>query len=135
MNRYFWRYWLPMHIIAVAMIIAVFLGHLTINWWIVLVAWFLVGPIGNGVGSHKLFAHRQFETWKPLEYIIAILGTLAAYAPVLFWASQHVYHHKHSDEPGDPSSPMQYGFFESFLMWRMRKKALRKISLKNSINN
>ena len=101
MNRYFWRYWLPMHIIAVMMLIAVYLGHLTINWWLVALAWFLVGPIGNGVGSHKLFAHRQFETWKPVEYTLAVLSTLGGFAPIHFWVAIHQKHHKISDLPAD----------------------------------
>ena len=107
MNWYFYKIWIPLQIATVLSIIAVCMGYVSLNWYVIFLAFFLVGPIGTGVGYHRLFSHRQFETWKPLEYIIAILGTLAAYAPVLFWASQHVYHHKHSDEPGDPSSPMQ----------------------------
>ena len=131
MNRYFWRYWLPMHIIAIAMIIAVFLGHLTINWWIVLVAWFLVGPIGNGVGSHRLFAHRQFETWKPVEYVLAALSTLGGFAPIHFWAAIHQKHHKIADFPEDPSSPSQYGFLQSFLIYRLKESTSKVISIQN----
>jgi stearoyl-CoA desaturase (delta-9 desaturase) len=131
MNRYFWRYWLPLHIIAVAMIVAVFLGHLTINWWLVLIAWFLVGPIGNGVGSHKLFAHRQFETWKPVEYTLALLSTLGGFAPIHFWAAIHQKHHKISDAPEDPSSPVRNGFLDSFLIYRLKESTNKFISLQN----
>jgi stearoyl-CoA desaturase (delta-9 desaturase) len=131
MNWYFYKIWIPLQIATVLSIIAVCMGYVSINWYIVFAAFFLVGPVGTGVGYHRLFSHRQFTTWKPIEYTIAVLGTLAAYAPVLFWASQHVYHHRHSDDAVDPSSPKQFGFIESFLIWRMRKKALRKISLKN----
>ena len=131
MNWYFYKIWIPLQIATVLSIIAVYMGYVSINWYIVFAAFFLVGPVGTGIGYHRLFSHRQFATWKPIEYAVAILGTLAAYAPVLFWASQHVYHHRHSDDAVDPSSPKQFGFIESFLIWRMRKKALRKISLKN----
>ena len=109
MNRYFWGYWLPMHIIAAAMIIAVYLGHLTINWWLVLIVWFFIGPIGNGVGSHKLFAHRQFETWKPIEYILDVLSTLGGFAPIHFWVAIHQKHHEIADFPEDPSSSSRHG--------------------------
>jgi len=122
MNWYFYKIWIPLQIATVLSIIAVCMGYVSINWYIVFAAFFLVGPVGTGVGYHRLFSHRQFTTWKPIEYTVAVLGTLAAYAPVLFWSSQHIYHHRHSDDAVDPSSPKQFGFIESFLLWRMRKK-------------
>jgi len=131
MNWYFYKIWIPLQIALVISIISVYLGFVSLNWYLILFVFFLMGPVGTGVGYHRLFSHRQFKTWKPVEYLIAVFGTLSAYAPILFWSSQHIYHHRHSDEPSDPSSPKQYGFVESFLLWRMRKKALRKISLKN----
>jgi len=131
MNWYFYKIWIPLQIAFVLSLLAVYFGYVNLNWYIILLVFFLMGPIGTGVGYHRLFSHRQFKTWKPIEYFIALLGTLSAYAPLLFWASQHVYHHKSSDQPIDPSSPKQYGFIESFLMWRLRQKTLKKISLKN----
>jgi len=131
MNRYFWRYWLPLHVIALIMIGGVVLGELTINWWLVAVAWFLVGPIGNGVGSHKLFAHRQFETWRPVELLLAVLSTIGGFAPIHFWVAIHQKHHKISDSPQDPSSPSQHGFVQSFLIYRLKESTNRVISLQN----
>jgi stearoyl-CoA desaturase (delta-9 desaturase) len=130
MNWYFYRVWMPLQILTIAAFIAVVMGLYTVNWWVVLVSWFLIGPVGTGVGYHRLFSHRQFTTWKPVEYTIAFLGTLAAYAPVLFWASQHQYHHTVADTEDDPSSPKTHGFWESFLWWRMRDSVLKKIDLR-----
>lgn len=130
MNWYFWKIWIPLQILTVASLIGAFIGIIQINWWLVLLSWFLIGPIGVGVGYHRLFSHRQFETWKPVEYTLAILGTLSAYAPLLFWASQHQYHHKVADTKDDPSSPI-HGFWESYLWWRLRNTALKKIDLRN----
>ena len=131
MNWYFYRVWIPLQVLTVAAFVAIALGYLNINWTLVLISWFLIGPVGTGVGYHRLFSHRQFETWKPIEYLIALLGTLAAYAPVLFWASQHQYHHKVADTDKDPSSPTNFGFWESYLWWRMRQSVLKKIDLRN----
>ena len=131
MNRYFWRYWLPLHIIALVMMIGVAVGELTINWWLVAIAWFLVGPIGNGVGSHKLFAHRQFETWRPVELLLGALSTIGGFAPIHFWVAIHQKHHKISDSPKDPSSPSQHGFVQSFLIYRLKESTNRVISLQN----
>lgn len=131
MNWYFYKVWIPLQVATILSILAIYFDYIGINWYLVFLMFFLIGPIGTGVGYHRLFSHRQFQTWKPIEYVIAILGTLAAYAPVLFWSSQHVYHHKNSDNDKDPSSPKIHGFWESFLIWRLRKSTLRKISLRN----
>ena len=131
MNWYFYKIWIPLQIVTILCFISIFFGYVDVNFWMIFISWFLMGPIGTGVGYHRLFSHRQFETWKPIEYFIALCGTLAAYAPVLFWASQHQYHHKVSDTNKDPSSPIIHGFWESYLWWRMRKSVLRQIDLKN----
>lgn len=131
MNWYFYRVWLPLQILTVAALVAVLTGYLAINWWVVFGAFFLMGPVGIGVGFHRLFSHRAFETWRPVEIALAALGTLSAYAPVLFWVSNHRYHHAHADYPEDPSSPAAHGFWESFFTYRMRKSVLNKIDLRN----
>jgi len=95
------------------------------------VAWFLIGPIGSGVGFHKLFSHRQFQTWKPLEYLIAVLGTLACYAPLLLWVSQHQHHHRITDTDDDISSPTRHGFLESFVWWRLRQRVFDNMNFIN----
>lgn len=131
MNWYFYKIWIPLQIATIMSLGLIFFNYVDLNWWIIFASWFLVGPVGVGVGYHRLFSHRQFQTWKPVEYTLAVLGTLSAYAPVLFWASQHQYHHKFADTNEDPSSPKVYGFLESFLLWRMRDNILKKIDLRN----
>lgn len=131
MNWYFYKIWIPLQLLTLAAFTAIVLGKIEVDWSLVFISWFLIGPVGTGVGYHRLFSHRQFETWKPVEYLIALLGTMAAYAPVLFWASQHQYHHRVADTDRDPSSPSKFGFWESFLWWRMRQSVLKKIDLRN----
>lgn len=114
---------------TIAAVILVAIGHSQIHWPTLLIVWFLIGPIGIGVGFHRLFSHRQFETHPWIETGLAVLGTLAAYAPVLLWASQHQYHHRHSDKAEDPSSPSQTGFWESFLWYRLRPDIEKTIIL------
>ena len=131
MNRYFYSLWLPLQIVTATCLFAVFSNIIDLNWLYVFAAWFLIGPIGSGVGFHKLFSHRQFETWKPLEYFIAIMGTLACYAPLLLWVSQHKHHHKITDTENDISSPTQHGFFESFMWWRLRQRVFDNMNFMN----
>jgi stearoyl-CoA desaturase (delta-9 desaturase) len=132
MNWYFYRLWIPLQLLTLAGVIGALLGLLTINWWLVAGVFFLMGPVGVGVGYHRLFSHRQFETYRPIEIALAVLGTLSAYAPVLFWASNHHYHHRHADYAEDPSSPVIHGFWESFFTYRMRNEVLKKIDLRNA---
>lgn len=131
MNEYFYRVWIPLQVATVIAFFAITSGYINLNWILILVSWFFIGPIGMGVGYHKLFAHRQFKTYKWIEHVLAVLGTLAAYSPLLFFAAQHQYHHKTSDSFKDPSSPVKYGFVESYLTWRLRKSVLKDVHTKN----
>lgn len=61
--------------------------------------------LGVTVGYHRLFTHRSFETWKPIRWLLAVMGGMAAEGAPIIWASQHRQHHAFSDEPGDPHGP------------------------------
>ncbi len=65
--------------------------------------------IGVTVGYHRLFVHRSFETVKPVQLILAVLGSMSVQGPLLTWAAVHRRHHQHSDEVEDPHSPHRYG--------------------------
>lgn len=131
MNWYFYRLWIYIQVLTAGCIFFTIVGKIEVSWSLMFAIWFLIGPVGIGVGFHRLLSHRSFETHKWIEYALTILGSLALYAPPLFWCAQHQYHHKVSDTPEDPSSPTQYGFIESFLMYRMRKSVLKKINIRN----
>jgi stearoyl-CoA desaturase (Delta-9 desaturase) len=66
---------------------------------------YLFTAVGITVGFHRLLTHRSFQTPKPLEYIFAILGSMAVQGPVISWVADHRKHHAHTDEEGDPHSP------------------------------
>jgi stearoyl-CoA desaturase (Delta-9 desaturase) len=66
---------------------------------------YLLTAAGITVGFHRLLTHRSFQTSKPLEYMFAILGTMAVQGPVISWVADHRKHHAHTDEEGDPHSP------------------------------
>jgi stearoyl-CoA desaturase (Delta-9 desaturase) len=73
-----------------------------------LVMYFL-STIGITVGFHRLLTHRSFQTYKPVEYLFAALGSLAVEGPVIGWVSDHRRHHAHADDEGDPHSPHGHG--------------------------
>lgn len=68
-------------------------------------AMYLITAIGITVGFHRLLTHRSFQTAKPLEYLFAVLGSMAVQGPVISWVADHRKHHAHTDEEGDPHSP------------------------------
>jgi stearoyl-CoA desaturase (delta-9 desaturase) len=57
------------------------------------------------VGFHRLLTHRAFATHRPIEYALAVLGSMAVQGPVINWVADHRKHHAHTDRDGDPHSP------------------------------
>jgi stearoyl-CoA desaturase (delta-9 desaturase) len=64
----------------------------------------LIG-LGVTVGYHRLLTHRSFQTYKPVEYLFAVLGSMSVQGSVITWVADHRKHHAHTDEEGDPHSP------------------------------
>ena len=65
---------------------------------------FLTG-MGVTVGYHRLFTHRSFETTRPIQLLLAVLGSMAGLGFFFNWVSAHRQHHQFSDTDGDPHSP------------------------------
>lgn len=126
LNWYFYKVWAPMTLLTLALLFTQ-----SVDWIIVLIGWFLLGPIGTGVGLHRLLGHRSFTTHCYVEKTLAYLATISAYSPILFWVAQHQYHHKYSDTDKDPTSPEKKGFWYSFLYWRFLKENLDKADFLN----
>jgi stearoyl-CoA desaturase (Delta-9 desaturase) len=66
---------------------------------------YLVTALGITVGFHRMLTHRAFETYRPVKYAIAVIGTMAVQGDVIKWVADHRRHHAHTDEEGDPHSP------------------------------
>jgi stearoyl-CoA desaturase (delta-9 desaturase) len=69
------------------------------------VGMYLAAGLGVTIGYHRLLTHRAFDTYRPLRYLFAILGSLSVQGPVIHWVADHRKHHAHTDEEGDPHSP------------------------------
>jgi len=72
---------------------------------VILAVMYVVTGLGVTVGFHRLLTHRSFQVPKPLEYVFAVLGSMAVQGPVMSWVADHRKHHAHADEEGDPHSP------------------------------
>jgi stearoyl-CoA desaturase (delta-9 desaturase) len=79
------------------------------------IAVFLVAYVINtatiSVFYHRGFAHRAIVMKPWLERFVARAGNWLTGLDPKGWVCMHRLHHAHSDEPKDPHSPVQAGFF------------------------
>ncbi len=70
---------------------------------------YVISGLGVTLGFHRMLTHRSFQTYKPLQYVIAAMGSMAVQGPVITWVADHRKHHAHTDKEGDPHSPHGHG--------------------------
>lgn len=84
------------------------------NWTAVVTAailYWMAISMGIGMGYHRLLTHRSFKAPKPVEYFLAVCGSLALEGGPISWVGTHRVHHQKSDREGDPHSPRDGGFW------------------------
>ena len=128
MNSYFYKMLLPHSVLALVGVWLAIDSPVLLYW--TLLFWFFLGPIGLGIGFHRLFSHRQYSTYRPIELLLAFLGTIAAYGPLLFWVGSHQCHHKYTDTDKDPTSPSR-GFWHCTMTWNLKKECENELFLKS----
>ena len=72
--------------------------------------WMCTG-LGISMGYHRLHTHRSYQVPLPIEYFFAVCGTLTLEGGPIFWVATHRIHHQKSDQPGDPHSPREGGWW------------------------
>lgn len=72
---------------------------------------------GVTAGYHRYLSHRAFKTSRVFQFLLSLLGTLSLQRGCVWWAANHRVHHKFSDAPEDPHSPVQRGFWYSHMWW------------------
>jgi stearoyl-CoA desaturase (delta-9 desaturase) len=73
--------------------------------------------LGITVFYHRAFSHRAFRLSAPARLAGALLGAAAAQRGPLWWVAHHRVHHRHTDRPGDPHSPVTLGMARAHLLW------------------
>jgi stearoyl-CoA desaturase (delta-9 desaturase) len=87
-----------------------FLYH-PIHWVEVItfaVGYFIVG-MGTGVGFHRYFSHKSFETAPWVAYMLGAFGSMSFQSSLLTWVTDHRRHHSQTDHCGDNHSPFVDG--------------------------
>lgn len=69
---------------------------------------YVLTVVGIEVGFHRHFSHRSFQASTLVRAILAVLGSMAAEGPLIYWVSNHRHHHQYSDQSGDSHSPHLY---------------------------
>lgn len=72
--------------------------------------WMAIG-LGISMGYHRLHTHRSYHVPLWMEYFFAVCGTLTLEGGPIFWVAIHRLHHQKSDQPGDPHSPREGGWW------------------------
>jgi stearoyl-CoA desaturase (delta-9 desaturase) len=81
-----------------------------------LVLHWVTGGLGICLGYHRMLTHTGMKTYGWVRYVFASLGSLAGEGSPLDWVADHRKHHQLSDQPGDPHSPHDGGFW-SHMLW------------------
>ena len=89
------------------------------SWWYLLAIFVLtrVAGLGVSIGLHRYCSHRAFKTSRVVHFLLAAAGCVALQKGPLWWSIHHRLHHRHSDEPGDPHSPVVDGFLYGHVGW------------------
>ncbi|MDQ2872797.1 MAG: fatty acid desaturase [Candidatus Eremiobacteraeota bacterium] len=106
------------HLVALAAFLPAFF-----HWSSVAIAagiYILTGGLGITLCYHRTLTHRSIRLRKPLEYALAIFGTLAFQGDPIKWVAIHRKHHAHADKPGDPHS-IAPGFSWAHMEWIYRR--------------
>jgi len=84
--------------------------------WLLISLYFYVvtGILGVNVGYHRLISHRSFQTYKPIEKILSLIGVITTIGSPIAWTAIHRQHHRYAEKPEDPHSPYQVGKFNAW---------------------
>ena len=80
---------------------------------------YCTGALGVTLCYHRVLTHRSLRLRKPVEYCLALFGTLALQGDPIRWIAVHRKHHAHADHDGDPHS-IELGFKWAHVDWLYR---------------
>ena len=82
----------------------------------ILLGMYAVTTMGVTIGYHRMLTHKGFDAPEWLRGLVLICGAMAYEGQPLSWTATHIKHHAHSDEEGDPHSPLD-GFWHAHFGW------------------
>ena len=106
----------PMLLVHVGALASIFTGA-SLWDWLVFAGMIPFRGFFITVAFHRYFSHRSFKTSRLFQFVMAFFGAGNIQNGALWWAAHHRQHHLHSDDPADPHSPVQKGFWWSHMGW------------------
>jgi fatty-acid desaturase len=73
--------------------------------------------MGVTIGYHRLLSHKAFKCPKFVEYFWVLGGYLAFQGSPIWWAAMHRAHHRYTDLPLDPHTPLLSGWRYAYYGW------------------
>lgn len=94
------------------------------SWFYVglmVVTFYLMHGLGSGIGAHRYYTHRTFQTSKFWQILISFFFTISCTGSTVGYVLMHRKHHAYSDQEDDPHSPAE-GFWKTwFGMYNVNK--------------
>ena len=112
---------IPFILMHVACLTVIFVG-ISLPAVLLCVGLYAVRMFGLTAGFHRYFSHRTFKTSRFVQFLFALLGTMAVQKGPLWWAAHHRRHHKYTDQEGDVHSPVKDGFWWSHIGWVVSRR-------------
>jgi len=116
-----WRSYVRLTTVLFAMVhLAAVLGAIWFWSWggvALAIASYFVRMVVVTISYHRYFSHRSFKTSRAFQLLLAVGAQTAGEKGVIWWASHHRWHHKHSDTPRDVHSARLRGFWYSHVGW------------------
>jgi stearoyl-CoA desaturase (Delta-9 desaturase) len=122
------RAWLassPFLILHAVALLAAFLVPFSWLWVALCVGSYTLRMFAITAGYHRYFSHRSYKMSRVAQFLMAFLGGTSVQKGALWWAANHRYHHKHSDQADDIHSPVQHGFWWAHVAWIMSDQHVR----------
>jgi stearoyl-CoA desaturase (delta-9 desaturase) len=116
-HRIDWVGALPFLAVHVLSVVGVVLLGWSWKGFALAVALYYVRMFGVTGGYHRYFSHRSYKTSRAFQFVLALLAMSSVQKGVIWWASHHRGHHKHSDQPGDVHSVVRDGFWWGHVAW------------------
>lgn len=82
--------------------------------------------IGITAGFHRLLAHRSFKTNRLVQFILALMGSMAVQGGPLWWVAHHRHHHAETETEEDIHSPVTHGMWQAHMGWMMTDAAFNE---------
>lgn len=93
---------------------------------ILLGVFYTLSIFGIGIGYHRMLTHEGFKGPKWIRALFVVMGAMAVDGAPATWAATHIKHHAHSDEEGDPHSPLE-GFWHAHWGWLFDRSNFQNI--------